>query len=51
MTTATMRSRRSSFVNGILGSFVRNECPPEPVGSASGGAARTRRNMRALGID
>ena len=21
-----------SFVNGILGSFVRNECPPEPVG-------------------
>ena len=21
-----------SFINGILGSFVRNECPPEPVG-------------------
>ena len=21
-----------SFVNGILGSFVRNERPPEPVG-------------------
>ena len=20
-----------SFVNGIMGSFVRNECPPEPV--------------------
>lgn len=22
----------AAFVNGILGSFVRNECPPEPVG-------------------
>ena len=21
-----------SFVNGILGSFVRSECPPDPVG-------------------
>ena len=31
-----------SFVNGILGSFVRNECPPEPVGLARGGAAAGR---------
>ena len=48
-----------SFVNGILGSFVRNECPPEAGGPRGGGwpqsqrrsGRRTRRNMRALGID
>lgn len=26
-----------SFVNGILGSFVRNECPPDPVHPQPGG--------------
>ena len=41
-----------SFVNGILGSFVRNECPPEPDGLCQRRSGRrTRRNMRALGID
>lgn len=26
-----------SFINGILGSFVRNECPPDRVGTSIGG--------------
>jgi len=33
-----------SFVNGILGSFVRNECPPEPPG-----AGRKNRRMGLRG--
>lgn len=31
----------ASFVNGIMGSFVRNECPPEPVRTAAAPEAGT----------